>query len=140
MSAPNGVVAGKDGHPDNVNPTDAIEPHILAKLDPDFIKYYVDVLSKNPPAQALSIEQVRAAPEKFRAPIALDTTGWERVSDHVVTSEDGAEIPARIYYPDPAVYGTGPYPVHLNFHGKASLFTGIACHLLTVARWRVCAW
>jgi acetyl esterase/lipase len=97
--------------------TDLIEPHILAKLDPDFVQYYVDVLSKNPPAQAVSIEQVRAHPEIFRSVIAVDTTGWERVVDHTVTSKDGAEIPVRLYYPDPKVFGDGPYPVHLNFHG-----------------------
>lgn len=100
------------------NPTDSIEPHILAKLDPDFVKYYVDVLSKNPPAQALTIDKVRANPELFRAPIAIDTTGWERVSDYTVKSEDAAEIPVRVYHPDPVVHGDGPYPVHLNFHGR----------------------
>lgn len=101
------------------DPTDAIEPHILAKLDPDFVKYYAEVLSKVPPAQAVSVEQVRANPDKFRAPIAVDTAGWERVVDGTVQSEDGAEVPVRLYYPDPAVRGEGPYPAHLNFHGES---------------------
>ena len=116
MSTSNGSVPA--GQP--ANPTDAIEPHILHKLDPDFVNYYVDVLSKIPPAQALTIEDVRAHPEKFRPAIAVDTTGWERVVDRTVTSKDGAEVPVRLYYPDPAAHGKGPYPVHLNFHG--------ACH------------
>ncbi|RKU44097.1 hypothetical protein DL546_001215 [Coniochaeta pulveracea] len=102
------------------NPTDDIEPHILSKLDPDFIQYYVDVLSKVPPAQAVSIQQVRAHPERFRAAIALDSSGFERVRDYAVTSEDGAEIPVRVYHPDPEKHGSGPYPVHLNFHGRAT--------------------
>jgi hypothetical protein len=142
MSTPNGTGSSRPANADNGNPTDAIEPHILAKLDPDFVKYYVEVLSKNPPAQAMSIEQVRAHPDKFRNSINLDTTGWELVVDRTVTSEDGAEIPVRVYYPDPAVHGEGPYPVHLNFHGKFAprpdIFAGA---LLTVVcrRW-VCAW
>jgi acetyl esterase/lipase len=103
------------------NAADLIEPHILAKLDPDFVKYFTEVLAKNPAAQAVTIEEVRSHPEKFRAPIALDTTEWERVTNHEVTSEDGAEIPVRVYYPDPRDYGNGPYPVHLNFHGKYGL-------------------
>jgi acetyl esterase/lipase len=102
------------------NPTDAIEPHILAKLAPDFVQYFVDVLSKIPPAQDVTIEQVRANPEKFRSAIALDSSGYERVKDYEVTSEDGARIPVRVYHPDPEKYGNGPYPVHLNFHGKTS--------------------
>ncbi|KAB5559596.1 Alpha/Beta hydrolase protein [Coniochaeta sp. 2T2.1] len=88
MSTPNTVNSG-------ASPLDAIEPHIVAKLDPDFLKFYVDVLSMNPPAQAWSIEQVRANPEKFRVPIAVNTTGWERVVDHTVKSDDGADIPVR---------------------------------------------
>jgi acetyl esterase/lipase len=97
------------------DPTDAIEPHILAKLDPDFIKYFVDVLSKNPPAaQSVSIEEIR---ENFRSAISLDTTGWERVVDHKFSSVDGQKIDVKVYYPDPAKHGDGPYPVHLNFHG-----------------------
>ncbi|OIW22840.1 alpha/beta-hydrolase [Coniochaeta ligniaria NRRL 30616] len=116
MSTPNSTVPDKAGPAEKANPTDAIEPHILAKLDPDFVKYWVEVVSKNPPA-AQSIDQIRAHPEKFRNAIAVDTTGWERVTDHAVTSEDGAEIPVRAYYPDPAVHGDGPYAVHLNFHG-----------------------
>lgn len=118
MAAANGTVLDQAG----VDPTDSVEPHILAKLDPDFIKYYVEVLSKMPPAQALSIEQVRAHPERFRPAIAVDTAGWDRVIDGSVKSEDGAEVPVRLYYPDPAVCGEGPYPVHLNFHGGAFSF------------------
>lgn len=121
------------------NPTDAIEPHILAKLAPDFIQYFVDVLSKVPPAQAVTIEQVRAHPEKFRAAIALDSSGYERVSDYEVTSEDGAKIPVRVYRPDPEKYGDGPYPVHLNFHGKTltSWLTVAMQWLMAVLRRRI---
>jgi acetyl esterase/lipase len=112
-----------------VHPADTIEPHILAKLDPDFVQYYVDVLSKVPPAQAVTIEEVRAHPERFRAAIALDSSEFERVRDYEVTSEDGAKIPVRVYHPDPEKHGSGPYPVHLNFHGKAAqaCISGYTC-------------
>lgn len=123
------------------NPTDDIEPHILSKLDPDFIQYYVDVLSKVPPAQAVSIQQVRAHPERFRAAIALDSSGFERVRDYAVTSEDGAEIPVRVYHPDPEKHGSGPYPVHLNFHGRATQAYHLEVKLLNKSlRRRFRAW
>lgn len=130
MSTPNGSEASR---PVNAaNPVDMIEPHILAKLDPDFVQFFTDFVAKNPPPQTWSIEEIRAKPEKFRVPIAVDTAGMDRVTDHEVSSEDGAKVPLRVYHPDPAQYGNGPYPVHLNFHGKpptplasAALRTGI---------------
>ncbi|TPX11676.1 uncharacterized protein E0L32_007655 [Thyridium curvatum] len=98
------------------SPTDAIPRHILDRLDPEFIQFFIDVQSKVPPAQDMTIELVRASPEKFRAPCALDTSGYERVKDYEVASKDGARFPVRVYSPDPARFGEGPYPVHLNFH------------------------
>ncbi len=54
------------------------------------------------------------------------------MADHEVTSADGARITVRVYHPDPASHGAGPYPVHLNFHG-ASLplppWRGLLCRL-----------
>ncbi|KAK3935771.1 alpha/beta-hydrolase [Diplogelasinospora grovesii] len=113
---PAGVPALSQPARENVDPTGLIEDHILPKLDPDFVRHFVEVISKRPPGFE-PIEEVRAHPERFRTPCAVDTSGHERVVDHEVTSEDGAQIPARVYYPDPARYGDGPYPVHLNYHG-----------------------
>ena len=95
-----------------------IEAHILPKLDPDFVSYFVNVVSKNNPAQAVPIEEVRANPDKYRAPCALDATGYEGVVDKEVVGSDGTKIPVKVYYPDSSKHGRGPYPAHLNFHGK----------------------
>ncbi|KAK0615170.1 Alpha/Beta hydrolase protein [Bombardia bombarda] len=97
---------------------DLIEDHILPQLDPEFVKYFVDVVSKAPASHEIPIEEVRANWEQHRPPCALDTSsGFERVADYVVSSQDGAEILVRVYHPDPMEHGRGPYPVHLNFHG-----------------------
>lgn len=97
---------------------DLIEDHIVPQLDPHFLEYFTNVIAKKPPAHEIPIEHVRAHPQDYRPPCALDTSvGYERVADHVVGSQDGASIPVRVYHPDPARYGPGPYPVHLNFHG-----------------------
>lgn len=96
-----------------------IEDHILPRLDPVFLRYVVDVVSKQPPNHLISLDDARAHPEKYRPPIAhaLAATNIERVSDHVVSSQDGASIDVRVYHPDPAKFGPGPYPVHMNHHG-----------------------
>lgn len=99
------------------DPVENIEPHILAKLDPDFVKYWTGVMSKAPTPTKVTIEKVRADPAMFASPCALDTKGYPGTVDKEVTSEDGAKIPVRIYYPDESKHGPGPYPVHLNFHG-----------------------
>jgi hypothetical protein len=109
---------------EGVNLDDLIEEHILPKLDPDFLEYFASVQARQRAQGQLaptnSIERVRAHPELYRAPCALDTSGYPRVTDHVCPSRDNVDIPVRVYHPDPATHGSGPYPVHLNFHGKSS--------------------
>ncbi|KAI0125649.1 Alpha/Beta hydrolase protein [Xylariales sp. AK1849] len=97
---------------------DIFEPHILAKYDPDAVKLVLAGVNAGVRSTSeITIAERRADPEKFRSPLAVDPTGFERVSDHEFTSEDGATIPVKVYLPDPKLHGTGPYGVHLNFHG-----------------------
>lgn len=100
-----------------------IEPHILAKLDPQWVKLFTEQMNTNPPPsrEQMSIEYVRAHPEKFAPVCYLDTKGYPRTAEHEVVSEDGAKVPVRVYYPDDKIWGPGPHPVHLNFHGLCSL-------------------
>ncbi len=99
-----------------------IEDHILPRLDNDFLEYYAEIQARLGTQQQavsnLSIEHVRAHPEAYRSPCALDTSGHPGVADFSYPSQDGVNIHARVYHPDPVTYGRGPYPVHLNFHGQ----------------------
>lgn len=100
------------------DPVKEIEPHILAQLDPDFVEYWTNVQRKAAPNKGqLTIEALRVNPEKFARPFVPDAKDSQQILDKEVTSEDGAKIPVRVYYPDAAKHGPGPYPVHLNFHG-----------------------
>lgn len=101
------------------DPVKEIEPHILNKLDGDFVEFWTELRNKSavPPAREITIELVRAHPAAFAQPCALDTKGFPGTIDKEITSEDGVKIPVRIYYPDKSKHGSGPYPVHLNFHG-----------------------
>ncbi|ROW15313.1 hypothetical protein VPNG_03063 [Cytospora leucostoma] len=111
MSAP------PEGNP-HYDPVKEIEPHILAQLDPEFVEFWTNAQRKGAPnKEQFTIEALRANPEKFARPSALDTRGFKGTLEKEVTSEDGAKIPVRVYYPDEAKHGPGPYPVHLNFHG-----------------------
>lgn len=97
---------------------DIFEPHVLAKYDPEAVRYIVDTTNEDRPApHTVPIEELRADPAKFRSEWCEDPTGWERVNGYDVTSGDGTNIPVNVYHPDPAVHGKGPYGVHLNFHG-----------------------
>lgn len=103
-----------------------IEEHILPKLDPDFLEYFVSTQVKlgaqpQQPIPNPSIQDVRAHPEAYQSPCALDTSGHPEVSDFSCPSRDGVDIPVRVYHPDAANHGAGPYPVHLNFHGESPL-------------------
>ncbi|KAI1843291.1 hypothetical protein JX266_010465 [Neoarthrinium moseri] len=102
---------------------DVFEQHILAKYDPEAVKIVLRGVNAGvPPVDAVPIEERRANPDKYRPPWSQDTTGWERVVDSHIISDDGAEVPIRIYHPDPEVNGNGPYGVHLNFHGGGYVF------------------
>ncbi|KAL7628548.1 hypothetical protein AAE478_000063 [Parahypoxylon ruwenzoriense] len=97
---------------------DVFEPHLLAKYDPEVVKYVLKARASGAPAQhEFSIAEIRADPVRFAPPWSKDVTGIERIVDSEVTSEDGAKVPIRIYHPDPAQFGEGPYGLHLNFHG-----------------------
>jgi len=111
-----------------------IEDHILPKLDRDFLDYFAGVqtrlgaskpgVASNPP-----IEDVRANPVAYQSPCALDASGYPGVSDFRCPSQDGVDIPVRVYHPEPTKHGSGPYPVHLNFHGR--LLSALPAQLLT---------
>lgn len=109
------------------DPVKEIEPHTLAKLDPSFVKYWTEVMNKTSLPAHISIEEVRNNPEIFSQECALDTKGHQGTVETEITSEDGAKIPARVYYPNSSKHGPGPYPVHLNFHGGGFVLGDLSC-------------
>ncbi|KAK4208757.1 Alpha/Beta hydrolase protein [Rhypophila decipiens] len=117
IAVPMEPAAAQEPPKENIDPTGLIEDHILPKLDPEFLEYFVDVIAKAPPGHTVDLKDMRANPEKYRPSWAVDTSGYERVADHEVTSEDGAKFVVRVYHPDPEEFGDGPYGAHLNFHG-----------------------
>ncbi|KAK3897530.1 Carboxylesterase NlhH [Staphylotrichum tortipilum] len=100
-----------------------IEDHILPRLDPEFLEYFIALQvrlrasQQQPAATNTIIEHVRAHPEAYQPPCALDTSSYPGVADSQYQSHDGSIIRVRVYHPDPAKHGSGPYPAHLNFHG-----------------------
>lgn len=117
------AVAGPATEKKKFDPKHDIEPHILAKLDPQWVGLFTELMNTNPPPprELMSMAYIRAHPEKFASASILDTKGYPRTAENEVVSEDGAKVPVRLYYPDEKIWGPGPYPVHLNFHGRFSL-------------------
>ncbi|OTA97871.1 hypothetical protein M434DRAFT_391486 [Hypoxylon sp. CO27-5] len=96
---------------------DIFEPHVLERYDPEVVKFILETRAAGLSVpDEFRIEDLRADPARY-APWSKDVTGWERVADGEVTSDDAAKIPIKIYQPDPAQFGEGPYGAHLNFHG-----------------------
>ncbi|CAK7202594.1 hypothetical protein SEUCBS139899_005318 [Sporothrix eucalyptigena] len=115
---PNEKRGEKDDEP--LDPAKHIEAHILPRLDDDVIDYYLNEIVKKASTRVVGIDYIRANPEQFRNLISLDTGdgSFPRVETYTLTSEkDGGQFPVRVYHPDPAEHGPGPYPVHLNYHG-----------------------
>jgi hypothetical protein len=112
-----------------------IEEHILPKLDPDFREYFASNQARlktlpQQPALNPPIHLVRAHPEAYRPPCALDTSGYPGVADFNYASEDGAKITVRVYYPDAVKHGAGPHPVHLNFHRLCFSFLSLTIRMM----------
>lgn len=107
------------GDATKIKAEDVFAPHILAKYDPAFVDYVLEAKAAGVPAQhEYPIEEIRTDPARFAAAWSKDVTGWERIADDEVVSQDGAKVPIKIYHPDPAQVGEGPYGLHLNFHGR----------------------
>lgn len=136
---PAGLTDSSDAKP-KFDPRTGIEPHILAKLDPEFVEAFTHRMNNNPPPtrDQMTIEAIRADPKKTAPPCALDTKGYPRTAEKEFASEDGAKIPARVYYPEESKYGPGPYPVHLNFHGMLIIPCWCDCSANLDLRWRLC--
>ncbi|KAI1333211.1 alpha/beta-hydrolase [Xylariaceae sp. FL0255] len=110
--------------PNAPKPEDVFTPEILAKYHPDVVKFVCMALTpgRPPASHEVPIAEVRANPAKFAGPWCQDSTGLPGVTDNQFSSEDGAVIPVKVYHPDPAKFGDGPYPAHLNFHGGGFVF------------------
>lgn len=101
-----------------VNP---INPDFHGYLDPDFIEYYNTRIGIRPSTHQVPFAEVRANPQRFKGNWCRDYSDEPRVKTFEITSGDGTKFEARSYHPDPEVFGRGPYPVHVNYHGKTSL-------------------
>lgn len=119
--------------------TGSVDPNILRNMDPEFISFYEKVLAKLKPTHEVPIEEIRANPSKYEAVWAYDSKDEPRIQNYDIESKDGALVPIRCYYPDPTKFGSGPYSVHINFHGMLPLPQIIHRILLNFeTRWRIC--
>lgn len=121
-----------------------IEPSFIERLDKDFVEYYNEYLAIKPATHGVSIEDIRATPQKFASPWYRDYSFEPFVNDLKIKSDDGYEFTARCYSPDPRTspFGAGPYPAYINFHGASFLTNeGSASNLgLIICRRWLCVW
>jgi acetyl esterase/lipase len=99
---------------------DIFSPDLLAKYNPQIVRYVLMSMAPGmPPAtHEVDLKEVRENPARFAPPWQKDMAYHERVGDHAIYSQDKAVIYIRVYRPDAARFGPGPYGVHLNFHGE----------------------
>lgn len=97
-----------------------IHPSFLPLLDDDFKNYYNLYFAYKPPAHTARIEAIRSAPKQYSQHWCRDFTFEPFVNDIKIPSDHGRTITARVYSPDArtSLFGSGPYPVYINFHGK----------------------
>ncbi|KAK2594293.1 hypothetical protein QQS21_007999 [Conoideocrella luteorostrata] len=109
-------LSSRQKQPQYPNP---IHPMFMDRLDSDFVEYYNQYIAIKPATHGVTIQDIRAAPKKYASPWYRDFTYEPFVNDIQITSDDGHKFTARIYAPDSRTsrFGSGPYPVHINFHG-----------------------
>ncbi|KAK8049655.1 hypothetical protein PG994_011385 [Apiospora phragmitis] len=111
---------------------DLFPPHVLAQYDPKAVELVLLGANSDKPAQhEAPLPEIRKNPALYAPPWCTNTTGYERVADDAVASTDGqAQVPVKVYRPDPARWGDGPYGVHLNFHGGGHVLGDLTCDAL----------
>lgn len=96
-----------------------IRREFVDRLDPDFVAYYNAHLAVKPAVRVFDFAEIRADANNGRlaSPWCKDFSGLSCVNDRTLQSADGWPFAVRIYSPDEAQFGPGPFPVHVNFHG-----------------------
>lgn len=97
-----------------------IHPQFIPVLDADFIEYHNTHFAPKPASHTIDIAEIRKNQWKYASPWEKDFSHETFVRDLQIRSLDEHIFNARCYYPDPAQFGPGPYPIHVNFHGKIS--------------------
>ncbi|KAI6081555.1 Alpha/Beta hydrolase protein [Hypoxylon rubiginosum] len=105
----------------------AIHPDFIDRSDADFLEYYNKHIAPRPVTHGVTIKQMRENPEKYTSEWARDYSGEPFVKDIELTADDGHVFTARIYNPDEKTspFGSGPYPIYINFHGGGWTFGGL---------------
>lgn len=104
-----------------------IHPDFIDRLDQDFVNFYNSTLGRTTPDNSAPLEEVRKQRAQFhsrKAGAGGKLAQQQRaafVQDVKLQAPDGHLFTVRLYRPDPRTspYGAGPYPVHVNFHGKS---------------------
>lgn len=115
------------------DPSNPLNPDFLPLLDDDFVQYYEEKLSIIPKTHLLSIEQIRASGDKYSSPWCRDFSYLDFVKDIELAADDGHVFKVRCYSPDEKTspFGSGPYPVYINFHGMViSRYISALCRRL----------
>lgn len=104
-----------------------VPEEFVHRLDQDAIDYHNTYLAWKPATHNVTMEEIRATPQKFALPWHQDFSYLQFVQNMKIPSVDGYDLPIRVYHPDPRTspFGAGPYPIHVNFHGQSSHFKNV---------------
>ncbi|OAA60216.1 Alpha/beta hydrolase fold-3 [Niveomyces insectorum RCEF 264] len=114
-----------------INP---IKDQMRLRLDRRFVKFYDEHMAARLETHQVSLSEARKHPQKFARPWPHRPTpppadrmrDWTVIPDEVdAAPSDSLPFAVRTYHPDPAVFGPGPYPVHVRFHGGGWVFGGL---------------
>jgi hypothetical protein len=110
----------QDSEPASKALANPIHPDLIERLDKDFVDFYNSTLGRSTPDNNAPLEEVRRQRAKFHSRKARNFAQAVFVEDIKLEAVDGHFYTVRLYKPDPRTspYGVGPYPVHVNFHGK----------------------
>lgn len=98
--------------------------HLVDKYDPKFVNYYDEHIATRLATHQVSLSEVRANPQRWARQWARDldagvdprTKEWTVTAVGIGTTSSTFKV--KTYHPDPVRFGPGPYPAHINFHGK----------------------
>lgn len=89
-----------------------LHPSMQDKLDPSFVKLYNDNVA-NTPLRPVDLPVLRLKYSTLYSYATAPAPDVGRIYDSSFFLEDGTDIALRVYQPK----GSGPWPVHVDFHG-----------------------
>jgi hypothetical protein len=110
----------------SIPPLNSIPDELISRFETSYVEYYNKYSVGRLATHQIPIEEYRRDPAKYtiRYGRQIIDEGNLKITEQKCPV-NGAEITVRIFEPDAKIFGEGPRPVYINYHGGGWVFGGL---------------